>query len=133
MRWRAIEKCAWRPGWTTTCRSPSGRRPWPRRSWERRSRSRVPDDPGWATDRISAPGGHVLIADDSRVNRAMMSKLLRSLGHDVDEAPDGNAALARLRDASAPPIDLVLLDLVMPELDGFATLAEMKRDPALAT
>ncbi|MFL5778684.1 MAG: adenylate/guanylate cyclase domain-containing protein [Chloroflexota bacterium] len=93
----------------------------------------MPDDPGRATDRISAPGGHVLIADDSRVNRAMMSKLLRSLGHDVDEAPDGNAALARLRDASAPPIDLVLLDLVMPELDGFATLAEMKRDPALAT
>ena len=74
----------------------------------------------------------VLVVDDSRVNRLMLARLLTSLGHQALEAQDGRLALARLRDGGAPPIDVVLLDLVMPELDGYETLAEIKTDPALA-
>jgi CheY-like chemotaxis protein len=47
------------------------------------------------------------------------------------EAQDGIEALARLRDADAEPIDVVLLDIVMPRMDGYQTLAAMKADERL--
>jgi adenylate cyclase len=74
--------------------------------------------------------GHVLVVDDSRMNRMTLVRLLERLGHETTEASDGREALDVL--AAGTPIDLVLLDLVMPELDGFATLATMKADPGLA-
>jgi adenylate cyclase len=80
------------------------------------------------TDRI-APG-RILVVDDSRMHRMTLAKLLDQLGHDVVEAEDGREALDRL--AKGPGFDVVLLDLVMPVLDGFETLAAMKADPALA-
>ena len=46
-------------------------------------------------------------------------------------AEDGRAALGRLRAAQSPPLDVVLLDILMPELDGYQVLAEIKADPAL--
>jgi adenylate cyclase len=75
-------------------------------------------------------GGHVLVVDDSRMNRMTLVRLLERLGHETTEATDGREALDVL--AAGTPVDLVLLDLVMPELDGFATLATMKADPRLA-
>jgi class 3 adenylate cyclase len=77
-----------------------------------------------------AAPGRVLVVDDSRVNRLTLGKLLERLGHEVLEAEDGQEALDRL--ATDGAIDLVLLDVVMPVLDGFDTLAAMKADPALA-
>ena len=74
--------------------------------------------------------GHVLVVDDSRMNRMTLVRLLERLGHDTTEADDGRAALDVLE--AGTPVDLVLLDLVMPELDGFETLATMKADPRLA-
>jgi adenylate cyclase len=74
--------------------------------------------------------GHVLVVDDSRMNRMTLVRLLSRLGHGTTEAADGRQALEVL--SSAAPVDLVLLDLVMPELDGFETLATMKADPRLA-
>jgi adenylate cyclase len=85
-----------------------------------------------APDGTARPSGRILVVDDSRVNRLMLSRLLSSLGHEAVEVDNGRLALERLRAADAPPIDVVLLDLVMPELDGYATLAAMKADPALA-
>jgi two-component system cell cycle response regulator len=58
----------------------------------------------------------------------ILRRALESQGHVVDEAENGRLALVRL---AAGPIDLVLLDLVMPELDGYATLAAIKADPAI--
>ena len=75
-------------------------------------------------------GGHVLVVDDSRMNRMTLIRLLERLGHETTEAADGREALDVL--AAGTPVDLVLLDLVMPELDGFETLATMKADPRLA-
>ena len=86
-----------------------------------------------ATVRVHAPhagGGHVLVVDDSKMNRMTLVRLLERLGHETTEATDGREALNLL--AAGTPVDLVLLDLVMPELDGFATLATMKADPRLA-
>ena len=74
--------------------------------------------------------GHVLVVDDSRMNRMTLVRLLERLGHETTEAEDGRVALDLL--ASGAPVDLVLLDLVMPEVDGFETLATIKADPALA-
>ena len=86
-----------------------------------------------AAGSVHAPhpgGGHVLVVDDSRMNRMTLVRLLERLGHETTEATDGREALDVL--AAGTPVDLVLLDLVMPELDGFATLATMKADPRLA-
>jgi class 3 adenylate cyclase len=74
--------------------------------------------------------GTVLVVDDSRMHRLTLARLLEQLGHEVVEAADGRDALERLRNGS--PVDLVLLDLVMPVLDGFETLAAIRADPALA-
>ena len=74
-------------------------------------------------------GGRVLVVDDERLNRMLLRKALEAEGHVVDEAADGRQALDRLRQA---PVDVVLLDLVMPELDGYATLEAIKADPALS-
>lgn len=79
-----------------------------------------------------APPGTVLVVDDSRMNRATLRRLLERLGHEVLEAENGREALATMRDG-ARRVDVVLLDLIMPELDGFATLEQVKADPILAS
>src|SRR5262249_12512328 len=52
-------------------------------------------------------------------------------GHETVEAEDGQQALDRLRDPDAPPIDVILLDIVMPVMDGYETLEALGRDAAL--
>jgi class 3 adenylate cyclase len=77
--------------------------------------------------------GHVLVVDDSRVNRMTLVKVVETLGHSAIEADDGQVAIDLLRSRPEPPIDVVLLDLVMPGLDGYETLRMIKEDEALAT
>jgi adenylate cyclase len=72
----------------------------------------------------------VLVVDDSRVNRLVLVRHLASLGLEALEAENGAEALEQLR-AKPGAIDLVLLDVVMPELDGYETLAAMKADEAI--
>jgi len=72
--------------------------------------------------------GHILVVDDHRTNRLKLSLGLKQQGHTVAEAEDGRQALAVLH---AEPFDLVLLDIVMPEMDGYQVLDCMKHDPAL--
>jgi adenylate cyclase len=71
-----------------------------------------------------------LVVDDSRVNRLVLVRQLATLGLEVLEAENGAEALDLLR-AHARTIDLVLLDVIMPELDGYETLAAMKGDDAI--
>lgn len=78
-----------------------------------------------ATDRP----GRVLVVDDTAINRKLLAAAVAELGHEVRTAENGHRALEMLR---ADGFDLVLLDLLMPVLDGYATLAEIKTDPALA-
>ena len=73
----------------------------------------------------------ILVVDDTPFNRRLLVRLLEGIGHAAVEAPDGRQALERLRDAGAEPIDLVLLDIVMPDMDGHETLAALKADGVL--
>jgi two-component system cell cycle response regulator len=77
---------------------------------------------------MTSDGGRVLVVDDERLNRMLLRRALESEGRLVSEAPNGLVALEVLR---AETIDVVLLDIVMPELDGYATLAAIKADPLL--
>ena len=72
--------------------------------------------------------GHVLVVDDNRINRLKLSRALTQRGHTVSEAENGRVALEMLR---AELFDLVLLDILMPEVDGFQVLREMKDDTTL--
>lgn len=78
---------------------------------------------------IAGPA-RILVVDDHPTNRLKMSMAVKRLGHAVDVAEDGVRALAQLR---AGHHDLVLLDLLMPELDGYEVLQAMKHDARLRT
>jgi two-component system, sensor histidine kinase and response regulator len=77
--------------------------------------------------RIDAtPGPHslrILVAEDNKVNQAVVSGMLRKRGHTVAVAGDGRHALAML---DTLPVDLVFMDIGMPEVDGFATTATIR-------
>jgi adenylate cyclase len=75
--------------------------------------------------------GRVLVVDDTAFNRRLLVRLLATIGYEAVEAIDGQAALAILQDDGAPPVDVVLLDIMMPVLDGYQTLAAMKADERL--
>ena len=72
--------------------------------------------------------GRVLVVDDDRVNRTLLTRSLEREGHRVRGAENGLEALELLRDE---PCDVVLLDILMPKLDGVSLLKRMKTDPAL--
>lgn len=71
----------------------------------------------------------VLIVDDLEINRELLARRVSRLGHDHAFACNGQDALASLKSAS---FDLVLLDITMPVMDGYAALAQIKADPQLA-
>ncbi|HYY04265.1 MAG TPA: response regulator transcription factor [Gaiellaceae bacterium] len=68
-------------------------------------------------------GRRILVVDDDRDIRKLVAELLRRAGHDVREAENGRAGLRALH---ASPPDLVLLDVSMPDLDGWQTLERIR-------
>jgi adenylate cyclase len=76
---------------------------------------------------LSSPGT-ILIADDNRVNRLLLNRSLEELGHTIVFAEHGREALETLR---SQRVDLLLLDVLMPELDGYEVLAELQTDAHL--
>jgi CheY-like chemotaxis protein len=83
--------------------------------------ARPPDSPGVSQARI-------LVVDDGAENRDVLRRRLERSGHAVETAEHGRRALELL---AVRPFDLVLLDVLMPELDGFAVLEAIKGNPAL--
>ena len=73
--------------------------------------------------------GQILVVDDNADNRDLLSRQLAREGFSISLAPDGESALAALREQN---FDLVLLDVLMPGLDGIEVLAQMQRDPVMA-
>jgi class 3 adenylate cyclase/CheY-like chemotaxis protein len=69
----------------------------------------------------------ILVVDDVEENRDMLARRLRRQGYQVIAAEGGAAALRVLADI---PVDLVLLDVMMPDLDGYAVLQRLKAEPA---
>ncbi len=74
-------------------------------------------------------GGAVLIVDDSERSREMLCKLLEGSGYDVQVASGGEEALEMIADS---PPDIVLLDVLMPDIDGLEVLSRLRADPATA-
>jgi len=70
----------------------------------------------------------VLVVDDKASNRELLRTALEYAGHEVMEASDGEAALESMRQLKP---DLLLLDIQMPGLDGYAVLERVMADPAL--
>ena len=77
---------------------------------------------------MAEDSSRVLIADDNKVNRLLLSRSVELLGHRVMLAENGRIALEKLQ---SEPFDLLLLDIEMPELDGFAVLEQLKADRQL--
>ena len=73
-------------------------------------------------------GARLLVVDDNKVNRLLLARGLELQGHQVVSAENGRAALDKLR---AEAFDLVLLDIEMPEMDGFQVLEQLAADSAL--
>lgn len=73
----------------------------------------------------------VLVVDDDAGIRAALVDILTDEGYVVDSAPDGQAALELLWEQTNRPA-LVLLDLMMPRMNGWQLRAEQRRDPMLA-
>lgn len=76
-----------------------------------------------------ATGNHILIVDDDRVTRQLLSGMLLAEGHAVTLCGDGATALRTAREALP---DLVLLDVLLPGLDGYGVCRALRRDPVLA-
>ncbi|WP_026607638.1 sigma-54-dependent transcriptional regulator [Methylocapsa acidiphila] len=68
----------------------------------------------------------ILIVDDDPVQRRLLEAMVHRFGYPAELAESGEAALTRLEVASAPAIDLMILDLVMPDLDGMAVLGRLR-------
>ena len=77
---------------------------------------------------MQARAGHILVVDDDALNRRMLTATLARDGHRTSSATDGETALAAIRN---DPPDVILLDLVMPGIDGMGVLERLKADEAL--
>jgi serine phosphatase RsbU (regulator of sigma subunit) len=76
----------------------------------------------------TAQPGTVLVVDDSEPNRDLLSRRLRRQGHTVDTASNGREAIEKV---AAGNFDVVLLDVMMPEMNGYQVLERLKSDRAL--
>jgi sigma-B regulation protein RsbU (phosphoserine phosphatase) len=79
------------------------------------------------TEHISPITGRILIVDDQPDNRDVLARRLERQGHQTFQAENGRHALELL---ATEPCDLILLDVMMPEMDGFTALGRIKSDSA---
>src|SRR5262249_24802469 len=76
--------------------------------------------------RRDAMAERVLIVDDDPVQRRLIENMVNRFGYEAVVVDGGDAAMAMLAGAGPSPIDCVVLDLVMPDLDGLGVLAKMR-------
>jgi len=74
--------------------------------------------------------GKILVVDDDEDSRTLLAHLLKREGYEVATAIDGQDAVEKLPDTS---IDVLLLDVMMPRMDGFAVCEALKKDPKTAS
>ena len=73
----------------------------------------------------SIPSSRILVVDDNAANRDVLARRMIREGHQVVTADSGSAALAQ---TTAQPFDLILLDLIMPDMGGYEVLRRLKAD-----
>src|ERR1700675_1783237 len=74
---------------------------------------------------LRSAAARLLVVDDNKVNRLLLARSLEVQGHSVASAENGRVALEMLR---REPFDLLLLDMEMPEMDGFQVLEQLVGD-----
>jgi signal transduction histidine kinase len=82
-------------------------------------------EPETAGTRSEGAGARILVVDDNATNRNVICRRLERQGYAAEEAPNGDAALDRI---ATEPFDVVLLDILMPVMDGFQVLERMRKD-----
>ncbi len=89
----------------------------------------------WPAGDPQAPGGtaRVLVVDDTPQIRMLLRVNLEIEGYAVEEREDGRSCLSRLRSAGLPAIDVLVIDALMGPVDGWATTAAVREDPALSS
>lgn len=80
------------------------------------------------SDTAGSGNGRILLIDDNEMNRNMLGRRLERLGHKVTEAENGLEGLSMLQTGD---YDLILLDVLMPVMNGFETLSQLKADMRL--
>jgi len=75
--------------------------------------------------------GRILVVDDTLLNRRVLARALETQGYEVATAEHGRRALELLQLGEGPSFDVVLLDILMPEMDGYEALARIKADAQL--
>jgi DNA-binding NtrC family response regulator len=68
----------------------------------------------------------LLLVDDDPIQRRLLTEMVRRFGYTPEPCESGVLALERVKDSTKPKIDVIVLDLVMPELDGMAVLERLK-------
>ena len=69
----------------------------------------------------------ILIVDDDPIQRRLLEAMVRRFGYEIETVDSGESGLARLESSDRPPVDLLILDLVMPDLDGMGVLERMRQ------
>ena len=80
----------------------------------------------YSTLKLNGKAKKILVVEDSGLARKALVKVVASKGYDTVEAADGFEAMGKLGEEIP---DLVLLDLILPKMDGYAVLSAMKKDP----
>ena len=94
----------------------------------RRDTDSPPSDSRRVSTQPAAAPGLLLVVDDDPVNRDVLSRRLARQGHDVRTACNGRDALQLMGEV---PFEVVLLDIMMPDMDGYEVLGRIKDDPRL--
>jgi signal transduction histidine kinase len=84
-----------------------------------------PPDQQPAEAKSESARARILVVDDNDGNRHVLARRLERQGYSVEQAPNGDVALDRI---ATEPFDVVLLDILMPVMDGFEVLARMRKD-----
>jgi class 3 adenylate cyclase/CheY-like chemotaxis protein len=90
--------------------------------------TREPPEEQYKAAGAATATGSLLVVDDNELNRDMLTRRLGRLGYKVSCAENGSEALKKMRTGS---FDLLLLDIIMPVMDGFEVLEKLKADPLL--
>jgi CheY-like chemotaxis protein len=77
-------------------------------------------------------GARILLTEDNEINQQIAVELLEGAGANVMVASNGREAVEMLSGAGQPPFDVVLMDLQMPEMDGYQATAKLRADSRLA-
>ena len=81
----------------------------------------------------SLGGARILLAEDNEINQQIATELLEGVGAKVTIANNGREAVEMLWSGPSPPFDVVLMDLQMPEMDGYQATAKLRSDARFAT